>query len=56
MSDVSITPGETPVFTYQSPEIPALIYNLRTDFAILLVWLCVLFGLVYYAFVRYDVR
>ncbi len=56
VSNVGIDPADVPVFTYQSPSVLTLIYNSRTDIAILLVWLGVLFGLVYYAFVRYDVR
>ncbi len=56
MSKVAIDPADVPVFTYQPPGMLALLHNNRTDIAILLIWLGVLFGLVYYAFVRYDVR
>ena len=56
VSQAAIAPDEVPTFTYQSPNVGALIYNSLVDTAILLLWLGVLFGLVYFAFVRYDVR
>ncbi len=56
MSKVAVDPADVPVFTYQSPGMLTLIHASRTDMAILLLWLGILFALVYFAFVRYDVR
>ena len=56
ISNETVAADEIPVFAYRSPDISALLYNCRGDIAILLLWLAALFGLVYFAFARYDVR
>jgi len=56
ISQVAINPSEVPVFTYKSPEVPTLIHDSLVDITIMLLWLGVLFGFVYFAFVRYEVQ
>jgi len=56
ISKSAINPDEVPVFTYQSPSVAALLQNSLVDISILLLWLGALFGLVHFAFIRYDVR
>jgi ABC-type transport system involved in multi-copper enzyme maturation permease subunit len=56
VSQAAIDPSEVPVFKQQPPDIAALLYESRADIAILLLWTGILCGLVYVAFVRYDVR
>ncbi|MDR1154546.1 MAG: ABC transporter permease [Bacteroidales bacterium] len=56
MSKAALDPADVPVFAYRSPDVSALLYNSRMDIVQLLLWLGGLFGLVYCAFARYDVR
>ncbi len=56
MSNTVIDPADIPVFTYRSPDALSIMRAALTDIAILLLWLFGLFGLVFYAFTRYDVR
>ena len=56
ISNAPVATDEIPVFTCQSPKVATLIHNSQSDFIILLLWMGLLFCIVYYAFVRYDVR
>ncbi len=56
MSKAAIDPADVPVFAYRSSKILDLMYQSRWDITVLLLWFGALFGLVYYAFARYDVR
>jgi len=56
ISNAAINPSEVPVFTYKSPNISTLLHNSLVDISILLLWWGVLFGVVFFAFIRYDVR
>ena len=56
VSKEAINPNEAPVFNYQSPGISTLISGILADIALLLLWFGTMFGIVFYLFVRYDVR
>ena len=56
VSQKPVDPNEVPVFSYQTPQASVLISNIATDIVILLLWLGLMFGIVFYLFIKYDVR
>lgn len=56
ISQAAIDINDVPTFSYKSQNIATLLHNNLVDIAILLLWFGILFGVVLFAFIRYDVR